>query len=365
MFYNPVKVIFSEDWLSDLLREIKARNLSKSYIITSQGTRNRLKLDSLFNPNSIFSGTVPNPTFESCQEAIKWFKGKEVDCIVAVGGGSAMDTAKVVLAYLGTGKESVVSLIEHSEPFSHRTPGIFIPTTHGTGSEVTKWGTVWNMKEKKKHSVSHDDLYPDVAIIDGQLTLSLPLDQSIITTLDALSHGFEAIWNINANPTSTEYAIEAISTILMNVDVLKADPENLAIRRNLIRASSLAGLAFSNTKTAAAHSISYPLTIYFGIPHGIAASMPLVSLLKFNNQSIHDELAEIISQLNLNNNDELIVIIKRIPNKFFRYSLYKWGISKRDLEIISKQIIDNEKTGNNVVFLTRKIIKKILLEMYQ
>ena len=79
-------------------------------------------------------------------------------------------------------------------------PSIFIPTTHGSGSEVTMWGTVWNMKEKKKYSIAHLIFYPDYAILDGGLTLSLPIDISFSTTLDALSHSFEAIWNKNSNP---------------------------------------------------------------------------------------------------------------------------------------------------------------------
>ena len=170
--------------------------------------------------------------------------------------------------------------------FSQTIASIFLPTTHGTASEVTMWGTVWNMKEKKKYSISHPDLYPGVAILDGNLTLSLPLNISIMTVMDALSHSFESIWNKNANPTSTDFAISAICSILDNGEALKENPTDLAIRNNLLKAATVAGLAFSNTATAAAHSMSYPLTIHYGIPHGIASSISLIPLLEKNAEFI-------------------------------------------------------------------------------
>ena len=122
---------------------------------------------------------------------------------------------------------------------------------------------------RKRNVDSHKNLYPKVAILDGNLTLSLPLNISIITVMDALSHSFESIWNKNANPTSTDFAISAICSILDNAEAFKKNPTDLEIRNNLLKASTVAGLAFSNTATAAAHSMSYPLTIHYGIPHGI------------------------------------------------------------------------------------------------
>ena len=150
-------------------------------------------------------------------------------------------------------------------------------------------GEQFGVQLKKKYSISHPDLYPSSAILDGQLTLSLPLTTSIVTIMDALSHSFESIWNKNANPISTKYAIEAIKVILSNIDELKNNPKNNKIRTKILIASNKAGLAFSNTKTAASHAISYPLTQYYGIPHGIAASMPLIPLLKIN----HDKISNI------------------------------------------------------------------------
>ena len=148
------------------------------------------------------------------------------DGVIAIGGGSVMDTAKVAMAYMRTGDCDLAELLTITELYENRVPSIFIPTTHGTGGEVTMWGTIWDIVEKKKYSISHPDLYPTAAILDGNLTLSLPLDISIIAVTDALSHSFEAIWNKNANATSTSYAIQAISLIIKNVRDLKDNTNN-------------------------------------------------------------------------------------------------------------------------------------------
>jgi len=141
------------------ISETEKLSVRRPLIITSAGNRSRLKLDAVFQGTSIFSETIPNPTFESCKRAIGFAQEEQFDGVIAIGGGSVMDTAKVVMAHLGTGIITVEELLVYAKAFPHRVPAIFIPTTHGTGSEVTKWGTVWNMTEKKKYSLSHEKSY--------------------------------------------------------------------------------------------------------------------------------------------------------------------------------------------------------------
>jgi len=140
----------------------------------------------------------------------------------------------------------------------------------------------------------------------------LPINTSIITTLDALSHSFEAIWNKNANKKSTELAIKAITIILKEVRNLKKNLNDIETRSKLLEASAIAGLAFSNTATAAAHSISYPLTLRFNIPHGIAASITLTNLLDINKTKINNSVSEICNKLEYSYED-LIKSINTIP----------------------------------------------------
>jgi hypothetical protein len=362
-YYNPVKIIKTDNWLYELNKSIKKLKISAPIIVTTPGNRKRLNLDSKFDPRSIFSDVGSNPNFEDCINVIEFCQNNIFDGLIALGGGSAMDLAKVVMAHLSLGKSDIVELIESKEPFPQATPAIFLPTTHGTASEVTMWGTIWNMDEKKKYSISHPDLYPTITILDGNLTLSLPLNISITTVMDALSHSLEAIWNKNANNTSTNFAITAICAILENGGALKANPSNLTIRKKLLNAATTAGLAFSNTATAAAHSISYPLTIHYGIPHGIASSISLLPLLEINGKFIKEPLDKICNNLELTFN-ELKQTIKAIPQGVIPYTLDEWDIPENQLTRLAAESFTKGRMDNNIVDLQTDDILMILKELY-
>ena len=362
-YYNPVRIIKTEDWFRELNSRLNDLRISTPIIVTTPGNRKRLKLDSKFDSDSIFSEVGSNPNFEECTNALKFCQKIMIDGVVAIGGGSAMDLAKVVLAHLCLEKSDIFELIKYKDKYPKTFPSIFLPTTHGTASEVTMWGTVWNMNEEKKYSISHPDLYPSIAILDGNLTLSLPMDISITTTMDALSHSFESIWNKKANDTSTDLAISAICSILKNASALKENPADLDIRNNLLRASSVAGLAFSNTTTAAAHSISYPLTIHHGIPHGVASSISLLPLLDINGKLIKEPL-DIICNNNELTYDELKQTIKEIPQGVVPYTLDKWGISEDQLPTLADESFTKGRMDNNIVDLSTDDVLGILKELY-
>ncbi len=361
-YYNPVKVVDSYNWLKACKKNLADLGIQNPLIFTSKGGMNRLKLKTTILPGLIFTGITPNPTFDSCQKAVEFSREKQFDGMIAIGGGSVMDTAKSVMAAMGTGIMDVHHLLNLKKDslFSNRIPSIFIPTTHGTASEVTMWATIWDMKHKKKESLSHPDLYPDIAILDEALMLSLPLDISLISTLDALSHSFEAIWNKNANRKSTEYAINAIRLILENTAKLENGLDDVELRKRLLKASNLAGLAFSNTKTAAAHSISYPLTIHYGIPHGIASSMTILPLLKINNEKIWSTLEIIKSKIGISHVDDLYKMIQQIPHNTLKFTLREWGVKERQLDFLSEQSFTKGRMENNVIDLTTSDVRDIL-----
>lgn len=364
MYHNPVKVVETDSWVEKCKEVQESLGIHEPLVVTSPGNLRRQKLPTVFNPNSIFSNIAPNPTFESCQDAIYFSNRVEFDGLIAIGGGSVMDTAKIILAASGTGKDTIEHVLRFTDSFPKRVSSIFVPTTHGTGSEVTMWGTIWNIKEKKKYSISNPNLYPDIAILDGSLTLSLPLDISISTLLDALSHSFEAIWNKNRNPKSTDFAIQAICLILENVEKLKHDLKNREARSKLLKAANIAGLAFSNTKTAAAHSISYPLTINFQVPHGIASSLAILPLLEINHSEIEGELGQLLKQLNMKGLSELSSRIKEIPSNVIKYTLQDWGVQKNQLEELVTQSFTKGRMDNNIVELTEEHVWWILNEIY-
>ena len=363
-YYNPVKVIHSDSWWTTCEEQIESLDIQKPLVVTFPEGRKWLDLNAKFPSEQIFHEIEPNPTFTLAQDIINISLRGDFDGVLAIGGGSVMDTAKCALAALGTGQVQLAELLTFSDPFSHRVPAIFIPTTHGTGSEVTMWATLWNMESLTKHSLSHPDLYPDVAVLDPALTLTLPLDVSLSTTLDALSHSFEAIWNKNANPTSTRYSIDAIVTILEQVPQLKNRQADQEVRMKLLNAATTAGMAFSNTKTAAAHSISYPLTLYYGVPHGIAASISLRPLLDLNGSAIQPELKEIYRLTNLNGLEELKTAVGRIPEGQLSYRLRDWGIEKGQLGELVNQSFTRGRMNNNIIDLTVDHVQHILEDIY-
>ncbi|KKL46417.1 hypothetical protein LCGC14_2345780 [marine sediment metagenome] len=218
-FHNPVKIHFGSGSINNLSALIGSR---KSLLITTPGSTKRgttsLVRDLLGNSLvAVFDEVEPNPTLSSVLAVSKNIRRLMFDNIIALGGGSALDTAKTFAAVDASGNEGgLADQLNHKFSYPKNftpKPIIAIPTTAGTGSEVTMWGTIWDMVAKQKHSIEHPLLYPEQAILDPDLTITLPRDETIFSALDAISHAMESIWNKNHNPISDIFAIEAISII--------------------------------------------------------------------------------------------------------------------------------------------------------
>jgi alcohol dehydrogenase len=225
----------------------------------------------------------PNPDFIGLADSCRFYAAatRPIEAIVALGGGSVMDAAKVLAAANGefTRVKHFLETGQGGEALG-RTPIVAVPTTSGTGSEVTCWATVWDTERMKKYSLSRESLYPETALVDPLLTVGLPRRVTVSTGLDALSHALESIWNVNANPVSSALAETAAREVIEVLPLLALDLHNEALRTRMARASLTAGLAFSNTRTALAHALSYHLTLHFGVPHGIACSFSLPMVMR-------------------------------------------------------------------------------------
>lgn len=362
-YYNPVKIIFSDSFVYELTK-ILDRN-KKILLICSKRFSNSIDYQNImksFTNVTTFNNIENNPSFVSCNKAIKFGFEIRPDVIIVIGGGSVIDTAKSVRLALNKEIFTLEELFLDKREYKNKIKFIAIPTTHGTGSELTKWATIWNKKEKKKYSLSDNDNYPDYAIYDYHLANSLPLEVSLITTLDALSHSFEALWNKNANPISDEYAIKAIKLILENIGQLR-EQTTKETRINLLKANIYSGLAFSNTKTAAAHSISYPLTALFGIPHGIACSITLYSLMRINKPFIEDKIERLLKITNFQNIEKLWMFVKEKVKGTIKFSLREYEISEKNLDNIVANSFNKDRIGNNIKKLNKKDIKNILMEV--
>ena len=229
----------------------------------------------------------------------------EVLSVVAAGGGSVMDTGKVLGALHDArlrGRDGrrlrEISQGQAAIGEGETLPVLAVPTTAGTGSEVTPFATVWDRERGQKKSVAGPGLYPSTALVDPELTLSLPEGVTVATGLDALSQGLEAWWNRNAGPVTDACALQAIRMALGSLERAVAAPDDLQYRSRMMEASLLAGLAISETRTAAAHSMSYPLTLHLGMPHGLACSYTLPVLLRFNSDGPgRERIVELASAL--------------------------------------------------------------------
>ena len=280
-YHNPVQIKFGAGTFAALPQLIGGRRYG---VITYpdpffKPLTERLTEDA-GPPTVIVDDVDANPDYQELgSQTARIAEAEAPEVWIALGGGSVIDSTKVFAAANGdfANVKRFLETKSGAEALS-ATPIIAVPTTAGTGSEVTCWATVWDRETGRKHSLARPELYPECAVVDPELMLGKPRDLTISTGLDALSHALESIWNVNANPVSASHAITAAREAMAVLPLLADDLGNLDLRSRIAFASLSAGLAFSNTKTAIAHSLSYPVTLRHGVPHGIACSftLPLV-----------------------------------------------------------------------------------------
>jgi phosphonate metabolism-associated iron-containing alcohol dehydrogenase len=216
--------------------------------------------------------------------------------VVAIGGGTTMDLAKVLRCRPQTSSfDALAASLRGTEPWPAlvHAPLWLVPTTAGTGSEVTRWATVWDTQADPPVKRSFDEPfgYAERAFVDPLLTLSCPAQVTRDTALDALSHALESLWNRHANPISSHLAVAAARRVIVNLPACRQRPDALAFRSELSLAALEAGLAFSQTRTALAHALSYAMTIEDGVPHGLACAiwLPTVWALALGRDATVDQ----------------------------------------------------------------------------
>ena len=361
-YANPVRLVFGDN-VSDTLARIMNGQDGSSILLISydwfKETEAYRDLEGGMEGIRSFFDIEENPSFESCQRAVDFAFTFSPEVIIAIGGGSVIDTAKAVREALAKNNRDIRALFGTPNTPKPRAMLIAAPTTHGTGSELTPWATIWDKTNKIKHSLSDPGNFPDFAFYCPALMEKLPLSIALTSTLDALSHAFEAIWNKNRNPISTHYAIKAIVLIVSHLkDLNERVPADA--RKRLIEASMFAGLAFSNTQTAAAHAISYPLSSYFQIPHGLACALPLYPLLKINEKSIQPELQDLFERLKVTSIDELWRRVQDGIKGRISFSLSEAGVGKDDLEWLADLSLRQSRMENNIVDLSKEDLRWIL-----
>ncbi|MDR6772176.1 iron-containing alcohol dehydrogenase [Azospirillum sp. BE72] len=245
---------------------------------------------------TLFSDVVADPPEQSVALAVQAARDAGADGVIGVGGGSSLDTAKLVALLTGT-PQDLPDIYGIGLARGPRLPLIQVPTTAGTGSEVTPIAIVTTPTSEKKGVVS-SLLYPDLAVLDAHLTLGLPPRVTAMTGIDAMVHAIEAYTTRHKkNPLSDSLALRALSLLGGNIRTVIADGRDVAARAAMLQGSLLAGIAFANAPVGAVHALAYPLGGHFHVPHGLSNALMLGPVLEFNRpaaETLYAELAPAI-----------------------------------------------------------------------
>ncbi len=245
----------------------------------------------------LFDQVREDPPEDVVMAAVELALESDIDGVIAVGGGSSMDVAKVV-AVLMQSEQSLSEIYGVDQVSGGRLPLILVPTTAGTGSEVTPVAVI-TTGETTKAGVSSKQLLPDVAVLDADLTLGLPPVVTAMTGIDAMVHAIEAYTSRHKkNPISDNLARKALMLLSANIRSAVLDGDNQEARANMLLGAMLAGQAFANAPVAAVHALAYPLGGHYHIPHGLCNSLVLPSVLRFNMpeaEAFYAELAPLVT----------------------------------------------------------------------
>jgi alcohol dehydrogenase class IV len=309
----------------------------------------------------------PNPTHMDVYNRLCQMKGYLPDVVFAIGGGSTIDLAKccVGLNYLCAmerfSAEDVRQAIRTKVYLKHPVsiPIYALPTTAGTGSEMTQWATVWDGEGTAKYSIDAPYLCPKRAYIVPEYTISMPRRLTLSTGLDAFCQAIEAYWAKASNPMVKEISKAALRLLVQYLPLALSEPSKLYFREKVCLGSLFSGLAFSNTRTTACHSISYPLTMRFGIEHGLACALTLSEVMKINLPAISGA-EELLDALMVKNPDELQEWLERISSGIVKLRLSHFGIQEQDLSELARMSFTLGRMDNNPVEFTQEKVKRIL-----
>lgn len=242
---------------------------------------------------AVYDDTCPNPTVDNVEAARELYIKENCEALIAFGGGSSMDCAKAVGARIAYPKKSVNQMKGLLKVLKPIPTLIAIPTTAGTGSEVTITSVITNSKIKHKYTMNSFPLIPSFAVLDPAVTLTLPPSLTATTGMDALTHAVEAYIGGSTTPETRAYALEATKLIFENLETAYADGSNKEARANMLRAAYIAGIAFSKSYVGYIHAVAHTLGGQYNIPHGLANAVLMPIVLERYGETAHQQLHEL------------------------------------------------------------------------
>ena len=374
-------VVYSGEGALDHIKEIAGTCGVKAVVFSDKGIRAAGLLErplSLLEEAgveySVLDGLPAEPSCDEAQEVIDAFKTEKAGLIIAVGGGSVMDIAKLA-SVLSTDAYTVRDLLENPGLAGKCVPSRMIPATAGTGSEATPNSIVAVPEKGLKVGIVNDAMIADYVILDGEMITNLPRKIAAATGVDALAHAIECYTSNKANPFSDTFALEALDLILANIERACDDPDALDAKNAMLIAAFYAGAAITASGTTAVHALSYPLGGKYHIPHGVSNAMLLVPVMKFNEPACRDRFAAAYDRVAggkgmpqrtpeeksawiIRRLDEIVTHLE-IPS-----SLREYGVGHQDLDALVEAGMDVKRLlVNNMREVTPEDARKLYMEI--
>lgn len=337
--------------IGDEIREMKAK---KVFFVTDKGIVEagliKPALEALEKSeinHAVFDGVEPDPRYEIAADCVSMIRREKADLVIGFGGGSAIDIAKSA-AIMATNEAPIAEYFGIDLIPKPGLPTVMVPTTAGTGSEVTPIAILSDEGEKLKKGIVSPYLFPSVAILDPELTLGLPPNITASTGMDALIHAIEAYTSVNATDMTDILAFRAMELVYHNIRTAYANGNNLPARSSMMEGSLLAGMAFANAGVTAVHAFAYPIGAEFHIPHGVANTLMLPHVMRFNllgNLSKFADISEAFD-LSIEGMDELqtaemfVEAIERLAKDLrVPKNLSEFGISEKDVPVLAEGVM--------------------------
>lgn len=361
--YLPRQIELGSNCLEQLGKIAVENGATKLFVVmdaflATEGLNYDMKIKSIAKKEklsvTIFSDYKGEPTTHHLHAALDGLIKSKADCVVAIGGGSAIDIAKAASVFAINPALTWEEIV--SQKRLKRLPLLAVPTTAGTGTEATKVMVVKNMETQIKMNPGHKDLVPDVAILDPLLTKSLPNQFTAYTGLDALAHAMEAYVSTLASATTDNYALHAIRMIGRSLPKVYENGADVNAREEMLLASCYAGIAFSNASTNLAHAAGRPLGARFQIPHGLSVALLLPFVVEFGLEAAKDRYAAIAVSLGEEDTGNKKHLAKRTHKLIESYndtfSIWEDALRYIDLQDFKESIpllVDDALSGNGIV----------------
>ncbi|MBS3735573.1 MAG: iron-containing alcohol dehydrogenase [Candidatus Bipolaricaulota bacterium] len=365
-FILPTKVKFGPGLRNHVVKEIVSRDFQRVGIVTTEdilelglpeGITEELK--SKGRVIEVFSNVTSNPHLSTISEGYEAFRGFQPDCLIGLGGGSAIDATKAISLCLANDEPDIVQLDRRDERPKPCVPFFAVPTTSGTGSEVDYWAVISDSRSNRKLSIGSPEMAPLTAVIDPELTLTLPPELTFFTGIDAFSHALEAYFSSASNELSDTLSIKAMELVFRSLETAVENGEDLSARGDLSLASTLGGASMQHVGLGLIHAMSHQVSGFYDTNHGLANARLTLPVLNFNQAEVPERFEKLERQLGGNLRGKIERIFEILD-----LSQYRVTIKEGDLDEMVDRAITNVNAETNPRQPVRSEIEKLYRESF-